>query len=82
MAEPAPKKIDISKHILVPNFVKLSEEEIRQVLEAYNISPVQLPSILLKDPMAKLIGAKVGDVLKIERKSQVGREVYFRRVVE
>lgn len=76
------KKVNITQHILVPKFSKLSEDEKTQLLDFYNISLLQLPSILEKDSMAKTIDAKSGDVIKIERVSRLGKAPYHRRVVE
>ncbi len=74
-------KVDISKHILVPKHEILSEEEVKKLLEKYNITKSQLPKILASDPMVKKIGAKVGDVIKITRKSPTAGESIFYRVV-
>jgi|GEM_PF-3476910 len=74
------EKIDITNHILVPKFSKLTDEEKAKLLEDLNISSVQLPRILSKDPMAKLLKAKSGDVLKIERTNPTGKSVFYRRV--
>ena len=76
------KKIDITQHALVPKFSKLSEEEKTQVLDSYDISVLQLPTISLKDPMAKTTDAKLNDVMKIERVSKLGKSNYYRRVGE
>jgi len=76
------KKLDVTQHSLVPKFSKLSEEDKQAILNFYNISVLQLPSILSKDPMAKSVEAKPNDVIKIERVSKLGKAPYYRRVVE
>lgn len=82
IAEKSPKKVNIIEHVLVPKFTKLTAEEANAVLEQYNISPLQLPTILAKDLMCKAVAANVGDILKIERVTPVGnKSVYFRRVI-
>jgi DNA-directed RNA polymerase I, II, and III subunit RPABC1 len=63
-------------HILQPKHTKLSEEEVKKVLDRYNISLAQLPKISSKDA-AVPEGSKKGDVIKIERAS----EVYHRVVI-
>ncbi|MEM2226028.1 MAG: DNA-directed RNA polymerase subunit H [Candidatus Bathyarchaeia archaeon] len=74
---------DILKHVLVPTHILLSEEEKRKVLEEYRIKPYQLPYIRASDPVAKAIGAKKGDVIKIIRKSPTaGESVAYRYVVD
>jgi DNA-directed RNA polymerase subunit H len=76
------KKIDITQHVLVPSHQKLSPEETTEVLEKFNISLTQLPSILSNDAIAKALGAKAGDVIKIERQGPLKSSQYFRRVIE
>ena len=73
--------MDISKHVLVPKHEVLTEEEAEEVLKKYNITKSQLPKILISDPMVKKIGAKVGDIIKITRKSPTAGESIFYRVV-
>ena len=74
------KKIDITKHILVPSHTLLSEDEIQKLLQQYNISKVQLPVIASNDPVIKTIEAKNGDVVKIER-TGASKTTYYRLVV-
>lgn len=66
-------------HILEPKHTKLKSEEIKKLLEKYNVSLIQLPKIKTTDPVLPE-NCKIGDVVKIERKS--GNEVfeYFRVV--
>ncbi len=76
------EKFDITQHSLVPKHVKLSEEEKKEKLKKYKISLKQLPSILDKDPIIKLLNAIPDDVIKIIRKSPtVGESFYYRVVV-
>lgn len=75
-------KFDILKHKLVPHHEILSEKEVEKLLKVYNIRKEQLPRILVTDPVVKAIGAKEGDVIKIERKSPTaGVSVAYRLVV-
>lgn len=67
-------------HILQPKHTKLKEEEAEKVLEQLNISPSQLPRILSNDA-ATPEGAIPGDIIKIERKSGDGVNIYYRVVV-
>ena len=65
----------------MPKCIILSEEDRQKVLEKFNISILQLPIILAKDPMAKAIGAKAGDIVKIIREGPpAGTTEYYRRV--
>ncbi len=77
------KKIDITQHIYVPKHVKLSEKEVNELVNNYNISIKQLAKIFIKDPAIKGTDVKAGDVIKIVRKSQtVGKAVSYRVVVD
>jgi len=76
-------KFDILKHSLVPHHEILSEEEVEKLLKTYNIKKSDLPQMLDTDPVAKAIGAKEGDVVKIVRSSPTaGESVAYRRVVK
>ncbi len=67
-------------HILQPKHTKLSEKEAEETLQKLNISKAQLPKIFLNDT-ALPEGCSVGDVIKIERKTDKGTVIYFRVVV-
>ena len=74
---------NIFKHELVPKHEIVSEKEVEELMSKYRIKPYQLPWIKASDPVAKLIGAKPGDVLKIARKSPTaGSAVAYRYVIE
>ncbi len=75
------KKFTILDHELVPRHILLTKEERRQLLEQLKIRPEQLPWIRASDPVAKLIGAKPGDIVKIIRKSPTASEVIAYRFV-
>jgi DNA-directed RNA polymerase subunit H len=77
----AKKVVDIQKHILVPKHAILTEEEAANLLEQLNVTAIQLPVIFSTDPIAKLIGGKPGQIIKIERESPTGRTPYYRRIV-
>lgn len=77
------KKLEISKHELVPKHVVLSEEEKEEVLKNYGITLRQLPRILETDPAIKEMGTKPGDVVKIVRKdADAGESLYYRVVIK
>ncbi|MBU0760358.1 MAG: DNA-directed RNA polymerase subunit H [Nanoarchaeota archaeon] len=67
-------------HKLQPKHVKLKPEEIKKLLDKYNISLSQLPKIRVDDP-ALPEGCVPGDVFKIERKEDDRICVYHRVVV-
>lgn len=68
-------------HELVPKHVVLSEKEKEEMLKKYSITLKQLPRILTSDPVVKLLGAKIGDVIKIIRKSPTANQTIYYRVV-
>jgi DNA-directed RNA polymerase subunit H len=60
----------------------MSEEEVEKVLNILKINKEQLPKIKAEDPIAKEIGAKVGDIIRIERESPTsGKSTAYRLVV-
>ena len=67
-------------HILQPKHIKLKLEEVKKLLEKYNISLSQLPKIKIEDPGLPE-GCTVGDVIKIERKEEEKNHIYYRVVV-
>lgn len=70
-----------TKHVLVPKHTKISAEEVAQVMEKYMIkSKIQIPYILHNDPMAKWLGLKQGDVIKIDRINENSGLSYYYRV--
>lgn len=74
-------KIDILQHNLVPEHTILSEDEAQEVLNDLNVRVDQIPKILPTDPVVKAIGAKLGDILKITRKSETAGVFVAYRVV-
>lgn len=74
---------DVTKHHLVPKHTKLSESEKSKVLGKYGVDALSLPKIFIDDPTIKALGVKIGDVIKIERKSKsAGVAEYYRVVIE
>lgn len=68
-------------HVLSPKYEILSEEQKIELIRRYRIKPYNLPKILTTDPAAKAIGAKIGDVIKVTRKSPISGEVISYRLV-
>lgn len=66
-------------HVLQPKHTKLKEDEVKELLEQYNISLTQLPKIKSTDPAAPE-GCVPGNVLKIERKEEETTNIYYRVV--
>lgn len=75
-----PKKI--LQHELVPEHRVLSLEEAAELLRRLGVRPERLPQISINDPIARLLGAKPGDIIEIRRKSPTaGESIYYRIVV-
>ena len=75
------KQIIITKHVLVPEHIKLNQKEKAAILEHYNITTKELPKILKSDPLVEKLKANVDDVIKIKRKSHTAGETIFYRAV-
>ncbi|NHJ02210.1 MAG: DNA-directed RNA polymerase subunit H [Candidatus Heimdallarchaeota archaeon] len=73
---------NLFNHYLVPLHEFASDDEIKVLEEKFSIFKYQLPKISSDDPAVQLLGAKIGDVLKIIRSSPTAGEfVIFRTVV-
>ena len=74
-------ELDITKHQLVPKHSKLSDSDKQKLLEKYAVSIRELPRITRKDALAVKLGAKGGDIIRIERVSPTAGLSYYYRVV-
>ncbi len=74
-------KFAVKDHELVPEHVLLAPEESEEVLRKFGIEAPQLPKIHVNDPAAKEIGAEVGNIIKVVRKSPTAKQSIFYRLV-
>ena len=74
--------VNITEHAYVPKHILLTEEEKKELMKRYRIKESQLPKILHNEPVAKYLGLKRGDVVKIIRSSETaGKYVTYRITV-
>ncbi|KAL2754330.1 hypothetical protein ACRALDRAFT_1032730 [Sodiomyces alcalophilus JCM 7366] len=74
--------VNITHHELVPSHIPLSRDEKIALLRRYRLKETQLPRILQKDPVARYLGLKRGQVVKIVRTSETaGRYASYRLCV-
>jgi len=79
---PSMPAFDIFEHSLVPVHEIVGEEEKRALVDRYHAQPYQFPWIKATDPIAIILGAKSGDVVKITQKSETaGKYDTYRYVV-
>lgn len=77
------EELDITGHVLVPKHEVMPKDEVEELLRRYKITVHQLPMIKSSDPVARAIGAKPGDVVKITRRSPTaGKAIAYRYVIE
>jgi len=67
-------------HTLQHKHSKIKADEAEVLLKKFNISTLQLPKIRKDDP-ALPPDAKIGDLIKIERKTEIGKVIYYRVVI-
>ena len=77
------QEYDATAHVLSPIHEKLTDDEVKQLLRDYNVEYAKLPKISITDPSIDTLEVKLGDVIKISRKSSTsGNTVYYRMVIE
>lgn len=67
-------------HVLQPKHSKIGQSEAKEILARYNISSSQLPRIKSTDK-ALPKEARIGDIIKIERKTAGGEKAFYYRLV-
>ena len=75
------RSYNIFAHQFVPKHELLSKKDAEELMHEFHIRPYQLPYIKSSDPAAETLGAKMGDILRITRKSATAGEVIVYRYV-
>jgi DNA-directed RNA polymerase subunit H len=75
------KSYNIFEHQIVPKHELLAKKESEELMKEFHIRPHQLPYILTNDPSVEALGGKMGDILRITRKSATAGEVVVYRYV-
>jgi DNA-directed RNA polymerase subunit H (RpoH/RPB5) len=74
---------NITRHVLVPDHIILTDNEKQSLLKSLKIELNQLPKIFDTDPVSISIGAKSGQILKIIRNSHTAKKsIAYRLVIE
>jgi DNA-directed RNA polymerase I, II, and III subunit RPABC1 len=61
-------KFNPTRHFIVPEHIKLSEEESKEIIKNYSLSSkFQLPLLLKEDAISRYYNFKVGDIIKIRQ---------------
>jgi DNA-directed RNA polymerase subunit H (RpoH/RPB5) len=69
-----------TKHEYVPKHTKLTEEEVKEFMKEYlTRSKLHMHTILQNDPIAKWIGLKHGDIVRIDRYNENSGESFSYR---
>jgi DNA-directed RNA polymerase subunit H len=77
------EEVKVTDHVLVPKHEIVAEEQKKEILAKFNATEDQFPFLFSTDPVAREIGAKPGDMVKISRISDTaGEATYYRYVVE
>ncbi len=83
--EEAELVVNITRHILVPQHIKLTMEQKVELFKRYRINindTTSLPRLLKRDPVSRYYGFEQGDVVKIVRRSETaGRYISYRIVM-
>jgi len=75
------KVVNVFVHELVPKHDILNKKEADEVLQKFHLRPYQLPYIKLSDPAVVSLGAKPGDIIRIQRRSSTAGECFSYRYV-
>jgi len=73
--------VNVLEHDLQPKFRLLTKSEVEEYFNTFENKKREMPRILDSDPVARYFGAKIGDILEINRPSITTVEAYTYRIV-
>lgn len=71
---------NLTKHSLVPKHTLLTKEDKIMFIAKYNVKDTNIPYIKKTDPVAKYMGLKIGDVVLINRTSEISDTSHYYRI--
>ena len=74
-------QINLIDHILIPKHIKLSSNEVEELVAAYQFDKKNAKRMFINDPVARYYKAVIGDVFRIERPSIASGIICDYRVV-
>ena len=75
--------INLVDHVAVPKHEILSDEDAKLMMADYILKKRELPKIFINDPVSKYFNAKLGQIFRIIRPSELaGESVYYRIVIK
>jgi DNA-directed RNA polymerases I, II, and III subunit RPABC1 len=69
-----------TKHPIVPQHIRMTEEEKQEVMKHYSAKLSNMPVISRNDPIVRYYGGKPGEMFRIQRRSSAGLVIYYRVV--
>jgi DNA-directed RNA polymerase subunit H (RpoH/RPB5) len=73
---------NVTSHELVPKHILLNDDEVHDILMAYNIKKDQLPKIFNTDRIVRHYNMKIGSICKIEQISPIsGKMIAYRQII-
>lgn len=73
--------MDIMEHRFQPEFIQLTKDEMENIKNAWCASNEDIPKIKMSDPVAKYLGLKKNEIIKIIRCSPTSGEVIAYKIV-
>ncbi|MBD3210349.1 DNA-directed RNA polymerase subunit H [Candidatus Micrarchaeota archaeon] len=78
--QPSPT-LDVLSYFLIPEMKILSGAERTKLLSKYGVDEGRFPKMLAKDPAAKALDAKPGDIVRITRDDGTGKYHAYKIIV-